>query len=82
MLLVIVIVAMMGGLLTAALAFPLGLAIALMAAPLGASMSAVLGLSYLALRASYNHKTRAQAPSAGAYKPHEASAKSDPLSPA
>ena len=49
--------AAIGGLLTVMLAYPMGLAVAVMAAPVGASVSAVLLVSYLTLRRS-NGRTR------------------------
>ena len=82
--LVIVLAAIIGGLLTIALAYPMGLAVAVMAAPMGASVAAVLVVGYLALRRSNvrARQARAQAPLADPYKPHDASANFDPLSPA
>jgi membrane protein implicated in regulation of membrane protease activity len=49
---VIMLAAMIGGLLTVLLVYPMGLAVALLAAPVGASVSAVLLVSYFALRRS------------------------------
>ena len=84
MLVVIVLAAVIGGLLTVALAYPLGFAFAVLAAPLGASVSAVVVLSYLALRPSNKGARKAGTPASDAdpYKTHNASANSDPLSPA
>ena len=67
---IIVLAAMISGLLTVLLVYPMGLAVAVMAAPLGASMAAVLVVGYLSLRASQNRtrQARAQAPLADPYR--------------
>lgn len=76
MFVVIVLAAMSGGLLAVVLTYPLGLADVVMVAPWGASVSALLAVVYIALRASLDstQRGRARAPQADTYKPHDAPA--------
>lgn len=81
MLAIISLAAIMGGLVTATLTYPLGLAVSFMAAPVGGSVSALLVASIVAMRRTH---ASAQKPSvigsrADAQSPRGAQAHKDPI---